>query len=505
MSKKPVMLMILDGFGKGAASAGNAVENAQTPVMDRLFSEWNSCYLYTSGLHVGLPEGQMGNSEVGHLNIGGGRVVFQDLPMINNDIVNGDFFKKTSLLDVMESVKKKNTKLHLLGLCSKGGVHSHLDHLKALLHMAKELSIQDVYVHAITDGRDVSTNAAQKDLLELSEYMDLIGTGKIATISGRYYAMDRDKRWDRVQICYENMVYGTGIRSSGFEETLRSSYDAGITDEFIQPSVLDMEGLVGKGDSIIFFNFRPDRGRELTRAFVDDDFIGFHREKIEDIAFATMTEYDADIHNVRVVYAPEIVPMTLSEYVNLKGKKQLKIAETEKYAHVTFFFNGGLEEPFSGEDRILIPSPKVSTYDLKPEMSAYEVTEEVISRIQSNQYDLIVLNFANADMVGHTGVYEAAVKAIETLDVCVGRIWEAVSARSGVILMTADHGNAECMVNEDGTPFTQHTTNVVPCLLLGEKKELQNGSLCDIAPTLLELMDIEKPEQMTGKSLIKRK
>lgn len=503
MSKKPVMLMILDGFGKGIASDGNAVENAHTPIMDQLFTEWNSCYLQTSGLYVGLPEGQMGNSEVGHLNIGAGRIVFQDLPMINNDIVSGEFYQKTALLDIMKSIKKKNSKLHLLGLCSKGGVHSHLDHLKALLKMAREMKIDKVFVHAITDGRDVATNAAKTDLLELSDYMASIQTGKIATVCGRYYAMDRDKRWDRIQSCYSNMVCGSGKCSAGFDETLQTSYAAGITDEFIQPSVIDMAGLVEKGDGIIFFNFRPDRGRELTRAFVDDVFSGFDRQKIDELCFATMTEYDADIRNVSVVYAPEIVPMTLSEYVDRLGKKQLKIAETEKYAHVTFFLNGGLEEPFSGEDRVLIPSPKVSTYDLQPEMSAYEVTEEVISRIRSDQYDLIVLNFANADMVGHTGVYEAAVKAIETLDVCVGKIWEAVSEKNGVILMTADHGNAERMVNEDGTPFTQHTTNVVPCILLGEKKELRNGSLCDIAPTLLELMDLEKPELMTGKSLIK--
>lgn len=505
MSKKPVMLIILDGFGKGVEYAGNAVENAKTPILDDLFSTWNSCYLETSGLHVGLPEGQMGNSEVGHLNIGGGRVVFQDLPMINNDIEDGSFFQKPVLSETMEVVKNKNAKLHFVGLCSKGGVHSHLNHLKALLRMAKDKGLSHVYVHAITDGRDVATHAAEKDLAELQEYIDSIGVGAIATVSGRYYAMDRDKRWDRIQKAYDNMVSGKGEEYASLDSLFASSYGSDITDEFILPSLLDREGLVSSGDGIVFFNFRPDRGRELTRAFVDDSFEGFHREKIKDLTFVTMTEYDADIQNVKVVYPPEIVPMTLSEYISRVGKKQLKIAETEKYAHVTFFFNGGLEEPFSGEDRVLIPSPKVATYDRKPEMSAYEVTEEVIRRIQSELYDLIVLNFANADMVGHTGVYEAAVKAIETLDQCVGRIWEAVSEKGGVILMTADHGNAEYMINEDGTPFTQHTTNAVPCILLGEKAELRNGSLCDIAPTLLELMGLRKPEEMSGESLIIKK
>lgn len=507
MRKKPVMLIILDGFGKGVKYPGNAVENAQTPILDRLFSEWNSCYLETSGLHVGLPEGQMGNSEVGHLNIGGGRVVFQDLPMINNDIEDGSFFQRTVLLETMDSVKKKNSKLHLIGLCSKGGVHSHLNHLKALLRMAKNRNLSKVFVHAITDGRDVATNAAQNDLAELQEYMNSIGIGQIATISGRYYAMDRDKRWDRIQQCYDNMVSGKGVRYESSDSLLTSSYASGVTDEFIPPSSLDSEGFVSSGDGVIFFNFRPDRGRELTRAFVDDVFTGFDREKIDDLTFATMTEYDADIQNVKVVYAPEIVPMTLSEFVSGLGKKQLKIAETEKYAHVTFFFNGGLEQPNVGEDRILVNSPKdVATYDLKPEMSAYEVSDKLCEAIRSKKYDAIIVNFANPDMVGHTGSLEAATKAVEVVDECLGKAIEAMKEVDGAMFVCADHGNCEQLIDYNtGEAFTAHTINPVPFILVNAGEGIglkEGGRLCDIAPTLLDLMDIEKPAKMTGESLL---
>lgn len=499
--KKPIVLVILDGFGHGLKYPGNAIENARKPNIDFYLKEWGYSLLHASGLKVGLPEGQMGNSEVGHLNIGAGRVVLQDLPMINDEIETGRFYENETLLGLMKTVKESGKKLHLVGLVSKGGVHSHMNHLMALVKMAQMNDVERVYIHAFTDGRDVAIDASIADMVELDFFLQEKGYGKIATVMGRYYAMDRDKRWDRIQIAYDAITKGIGILGDSAAAAVSSQHEQGTADEFIQPVILDKEGLIEDGDSVIFFNFRPDRASELTHALVDEGFLGFDRVNLN-LDLVGMTEYDPAIVNAKWAYPTRRVPMTLVEYLTNHDKKVLKIAETEKYAHVTFFFNGGVEKPFKGEDRILIPSPKVRTYDLKPQMSAYELTYELINIIENGDYDFIVANYANPDMVGHTGDYDAAVKAIEAVDFCVKRVVDETKKKGGIVILTADHGNAEFMINEDGSPSTQHTTNRVIFSAILKKLDLKDGSLSDIAPTVLELMGLDKPVEMLGISLI---
>lgn len=508
MVKNPVMIIILDGLGIGKDYKGNAVTQAKTPNLDRLMRQYPHSKLKASGLDVGLPHGQMGNSEVGHLNIGAGRVVYQDLTKISKSIVDGDFFNKEEFIKAIDNAKTNNSKIHLMGLVSSGGVHSHNTHLYALLELMKRNDFEDVYVHVILDGRDVPPRSGKEDVKELMDKIDEIGVGKIATISGRYYAMDRDKRWDRVQLAYDALTLGKGEENTNPLMAIENSYSAGIVDEFMIPTVITKDDLpiatIDTGDSIIFFNFRPDRGRQLTRAFVDEEFDGFEREKKVSTFYVTMTEYDKTIGNVQIVYRNEQPVNTLGEYVSNKGLHQLRAAETEKYGHVTFFFNGGLEAPFINEDRVLIQSPKVPTYDLKPEMSAEELKDEIINRINMNKYDLIILNFANADMVGHSGVMSATIKAVETVDTCLGEIVELLEEKGGKALITADHGNAEMLIDEvDCSPITSHTINEVPLILMGHGDvEINDGILADLAPTALELLGLDKPKEMTGKSLI---
>jgi 2,3-bisphosphoglycerate-independent phosphoglycerate mutase len=508
MNKKPVMLIVLDGWGIGKEYQGNAVYLANTPNFDKLMSRFPNTQLKASGLAVGLPEGQMGNSEVGHLNIGAGRVVYQELTKITKSIEDGDFFNKEEFLKAIENAKNNNSKLHLMGLVSDGGVHSHNTHLYALLELCAREKFDRVYVHAFLDGRDVPPTIGKQHLSELQHKIDEIGVGKIATVSGRYYAMDRDRRWDRTKLAYEAMVLGKGKIDENPIEAVVKSYEEGINDEFIVPTVIVEKGTpvatIDDGDSIIFFNFRPDRARQITRAIVDEEFNGFEREKKVETFFVTMTEYDKTIKNVHIAFKTEIPTNTLGEYISKLGLSQLRIAETEKYAHVTFFFNGGREVPFQNEDRVLIPSPKVATYDLKPEMSAFEVKDEVLNRLNQDKYDFIVLNFANPDMVGHTGKLEAAIKAVETVDTCLGEIVDLLLKKGGKALITADHGNAEMMIDErDNSPITSHTTNKVPLILVGETNvRLREGILADIAPTLLDMMGLEKPKEMTGETLI---
>lgn len=507
MTKKPVMLIILDGWGIGEDYPGNAVKEGNTPNFDRLIKENPNSSLVASGLEVGLPAGQMGNSEVGHLNIGAGRVVYQELPRITKAIQDGDFFEKKEFLDAIENAKKNNSKVHLMGLVSDGGVHSHIEHLYGLLELMKRMDQEEVFVHVFLDGRDVPPTIGKEHVSQLVDKMNEIGVGKIASISGRYYAMDRDKRWERTQLAYEAIVNGKGEISTDPVLAIGASYDKDINDEFIMPTVITENGsplaTVEDGDSIIFFNFRPDRARQMTRAILDKDFDGFQRDKIEDLYYVTMTEYDKTIENTHVAYRSEAPKNTLSQYISQKGLKQLKIAETEKYAHVTFFLNGGIEEPYHNEDRVLIPSPKVATYDLKPEMSAYEVKDEVINRLNMDTYDLIILNFANPDMVGHTGVIPAVKKAVETVDTCLGEILKVLESKNGIALITSDHGNSEKLLDDKNNPVTAHTTNRVPLVLVGKDgAKLKDGKLADLAPTLLELLGLEKPEEMTGESLL---
>ncbi len=510
MAKKPVMLIILDGFGLGKEYSGNAIKLAKTPNIDRFLKEYESTTLEASGLAVGLPEGQMGNSEVGHLNIGSGRIIYQDLTKISKSIEDGDFFEKEEFLKAIINAKKNNKKIHLIGLVSSGGVHSHNTHLYALLKLMKNQDFHQVYIHAILDGRDVPPTAGKADIKELIDKIKEIGVGEVATISGRYYAMDRDKRWERTELAYDAFVLGLGKEAMDPVMAIEKSYKENITDEFIIPTVIkkdrDPVATVDNGDSIIFFNFRPDRARQITRAFVDEVFQGFERKKKVNTFYVTMTEYDKTIENTYVAYREKAPNNTLGQYISKKGLSQLRIAETEKYAHVTFFFNGGIEEPFENEDRALISSPKVATYDLQPEMSALEVKNEVLDRLKTDKYDLIILNFANPDMVGHTGVVSATIKAIETVDSCLGEIVELLLEKGGKALITSDHGNAEMLIDEqDGSPITAHTSNKVPLILVGDKDvELQEGILADLAPTILELLGLEKPEEMTGNSLIKR-
>ena len=501
--KTPTTLIIMDGFGLGPKYPGNAVENTPKPHLENIFKECPGCRLSASGLDVGLPEGQMGNSEVGHTNIGAGRVVFQDLPHISRDIDSGEFFKNPAYLEAMEHCREWGTALHLMGLLSDGGVHSHLEHLFALLRLAKRRGLEHVYLHAFLDGRDVSPTSGADFVAQTVAQCREIGVGKIATVMGRYYAMDRDKRWDRVEAAYDAMVYGEGaVQNPDPVAAVRESYDRGVTDEFVEPVVCDAEGTISDNDSVIFFNFRPDRAREITRTLVDPEFDGFTRQFFP-VTFVCNTEYDASMPNVEVAFPRVTVRNGLGEYLSQMGMTQLRIAETEKYAHVTFFFNGGSETVFPGEDRVLVPSPKVATYDKQPEMSAAEVTDKCVERIESGAYDVIILNFANCDMVGHTGVYDAAVKAVETVDSCVGRVVDATLKMGGIAMITADHGNAEQMAEPDGSPMTAHTTNPVPFILCGAGTELRpNGRLADIAPTMLDVMGLACPEEMDGKTLI---
>jgi 2,3-bisphosphoglycerate-independent phosphoglycerate mutase len=504
MSKRPVLLCIMDGFGKNESTYGNAIAAAKKPNLDKIVSENPMTFIGASGLDVGLPDGQMGNSEVGHTNIGAGRVVYQELTRITKSIQDGDFFTNEALVGAMENCKKNSSALHLMGLMSDGGVHSHNTHLYGIMELAKRSGIDKVYIHCFMDGRDVPPTSGKDYLAELYKKCDEIGVGEIATVMGRYYAMDRDNRWERVVKAYKAMTEGEGVKFDCACKMMEESYANDVTDEFIVPAVSEKAVPVKDNDSIVFFNFRPDRAREITRAFVDPAFSGFEREQLKGLYYVCMTQYDATMPNVHVAFKPETLENTFGEYISDKGLKQLRIAETEKYAHVTFFFNGGVEKQYPGEDRILVKSPAVATYDLQPEMSAYEVTDKLLAAIDSDKYDAIILNYANCDMVGHTGVFDAAVKAVEAVDTCVGKIVDAVAAKGGVTLITADHGNADKMYEADGSPFTAHTTNPVPFIVVGYPCELREGGrLCDIAPTMLKIMGLEQPKEMTGVSIIK--
>ena len=503
--KTPTTLIIMDGFGLSPSSmpGDNAIAAANTPHLDQLFQENSCCRLSASGLDVGLPDGQMGNSEVGHTNIGAGRVVFQDLPRITKAIADGSFDENPAYRHAMDACLEKGTSLHLMGLLSDGGVHSHIEHLFALLRLAKKKGLEHVYLHAFLDGRDVSPTSGADFVARTVEACRTIGVGRIATVMGRYYAMDRDSRWERLERAYAAMVYADAPFEDDPAAAVALSYERSVTDEFMVPVVCMEDATVSEGDSIIFFNFRPDRAREITRAFVDPEFNGFSRRLgYFPVQFVCTTEYDAAMPNVTVAYPREKLHNIFGEYLSHLGLTQLRIAETEKYAHVTFFFNGGEERVFPGEDRCLIPSPKVATYDLQPEMSEPEVTAEAVCRIESGKYDVVILNFANCDMVGHTGVFSAAVKAAEAVDDGVARVVEATSKMGGVSIITADHGNAEHMLDADGSPFTAHTTNLVPCCIVGADVKLRDGRLADLAPTMLDLMGLNKPEEMTGETLI---
>lgn len=509
MKNRQYLLMIMDGVGLNDEEKGNAFKLANTPNIDKYISKYPNTYVATSGMAVGLPEGQMGNSEVGHTNIGAGRIVYQELTRITKEINEGKFFENSELKIAMDNAKKEGKALHIVGLLSDGGVHSHIDHLFALLKMAKNNGLENVYVHAILDGRDTPPTSAIEYVKELEEKMKEIGIGKIATLTGRYYAMDRDNRWERVKLAYDAMANGIGNFFKTAQKAIETSYEIQEFDEFVKPIVMVGEdgkplGNVKNGDSIIYFNFRPDRARELTKAFMLEDFNGFEREKIQDLTFVTMTKYDDSIKNVGIAYKPVELKNTLGEYLSNNGYTQLRIAETEKYAHVTFFFNGGKEEPYNGEGRILVPSPKVATYDLKPEMSAYEVTDNVVEAIDSKKYDVIIINYANGDMVGHTGNLEKTIEAVEALDKCVGRVISKIEEVGGEALITADHGNCEYMLDlKTGEPITSHSTFDVPFIVVSNRiKSLKNGRLCDIAPTLLTLMDEKIPEEMSGESLV---
>ena len=495
--------MILDGFGI-APKEGNAIAAANKPNLDKIFAENPHTQIGASGMDVGLPDGQMGNSEVGHTNIGAGRIVYQELTRITKSAQDGDMMQNEALLKAMNNAKENGKALHFMGLLSDGGVHSHNTHLYALLEMAKKLGLEKVFVHCFMDGRDVPPSSGKDYVKELMDKLQEIGVGKIATVMGRYYAMDRDNRWERVEKAYAAMVYGEGEQADCPLCAMQNSYDKEVTDEFVVPTVVKGAEPISEGDSVIFYNFRPDRAREITRTLVDPDFTGFERKKgFFPLTYVCMTQYDATMPNVEVAYKPESLENTFGEYISNKGLTQLRIAETEKYAHVTFFFNGGVEKQYPGEDRILVKSPAVATYDLQPEMSAYEVTDKMVEAVKSGKYDALILNYANCDMVGHTGVFEAAVKAVEAVDTCVGRVVEAVKEMGGCVLLTADHGNADKMVDEDGEPFTAHTTNPVPfCVINHPCKLREGGRLADIAPTMLKILGLEQPKEMTGESLI---
>lgn len=510
-AKKPVVLCIMDGFGCSPLTYGNAIAAARKPRLDEIFKSCPCTLLGASGMDVGLPDGQMGNSEVGHTNIGAGRIVYQELTRITRSVENGDFFGNEAFLGAVENCRLRGGALHLTGLLSDGGVHSHSSHLYALLELAKRNGLDRVYVHCLLDGRDVPPTSGVNFIEELQTKLRQIGVGKIATVMGRFYGMDRDNIWSRVALAYRAMTEGEGIRNPDPVSAVRTSYatvdEDGkfLTDEFVRPIVCDADGMIREGDSVIFFNFRPDRARQLTRAFTDPDFKGFERKLLRPY-FVCMTEYDAEMPNVRVAFGPERLRNTMGEYLSSLGKTQLRIAETQKYAHVTFFYNGGEEKVYPGEDRLLIDSPKISTFDLKPEMSAYEVCDAACERIRSGKYDVVVLNYANCDMVGHTGIFDAAVKAVEAVDACVGRLTDAVLDMGGAILITADHGNADRMYDDDGSPFTAHTLNPVPLAVAGLDccGLRRGGRLCDLAPTMLDIMGLEKPPEMTGSSLIEK-
>lgn len=510
MSKKPTVLMILDGYGLNEKKEANAVYEAKTPVMDKLMAEYPFVKGYASGLAVGLPDGQMGNSEVGHLNMGAGRIVYQELTRITKEIEDGDFFKNEALLAAMKNAKENNSSIHFMGLLSDGGVHSHNTHLYGLLEMAKREGLEKVYVHCFLDGRDTPPASGKGYIEQLQAKMKEIGVGEIGVVSGRYYAMDRDNRWDRVEMAYKALTKGEGVKGTDAAEAVQASYDNEKTDEFVLPTVIEKDGkpvtVISDKDSVVFFNFRPDRAREITRAFCADEFDGFAREKKLDLTYVCFTEYDDTIPNKIVAFHKVQLTNTFGEYLAAHNLTQARIAETEKYAHVTFFFNGGIEEPNKGEDRILVKSPKVATYDLQPEMSAPAVCDKLVEAIKSLKYDVIIINFANPDMVGHTGVEAAAIKAVEAVDACVGRAVEALKEVDGQMFICADHGNAEQLVDYNtGDPFTAHTTNPVPFILVNADPKYslrENGCLADIIPTLIELMGMEQPEEMTGKSLL---
>ena len=510
MSKKPTVLMILDGYGLNDKTEANAVAEANTPVMDGLMKDYPFVKGYASGLSVGLPDGQMGNSEVGHLNMGAGRIVYQDLTKITKMIQDGDFFENPELLKACKNAKDNKSALHLYGLLSDGGVHSHISHLYGLLELAKKEGLEKVYVHCFLDGRDTPPASGKGYVEELEEKMKEIGVGKVATVMGRYYVMDRDNRWDRVELAYKAMVKGEGLAADSAVEAVANSYADDKTDEFVLPAVVMENGApvatIKDGDSIIFFNFRPDRAREITRCFCAEDFDGFDRGDRVKTTYVCFTEYDVTIPNKSIAFPKTEITNTLGEFLAAKGLKQARIAETEKYAHVTFFFNGGVEEPNEGEERILVKSPKVATYDLQPEMSAFTVCDKLCEAIRSDKYDVIIINFANPDMVGHTGVEAAAIKAVEAVDACVGKAVEAIKEVDGQMFICADHGNAEQLLDyETKAPFTAHTTNPVPFILVNadpKYKLREDGVLADIAPTLIELMGLEKPQEMTGTSLL---
>ncbi len=509
--KKPVLLCIMDGFGKNDDNYGNAIFSAATPNLDKIMKENPMTFIGASGMDVGLPDGQMGNSEVGHTNIGAGRVVYQELTRITKSIKDGDFFENEALRGAMENCLKNGSALHLMGLMSDGGVHSHNTHMYAIVEMAKRMGLSEVYVHCFLDGRDVPPASGADFVEETCNKLKEIGLGKVATVMGRYYAMDRDNRWDRVGKAYAAMVYGEGVKAECPVAAIKESYETvdadgkNLTDEFVLPTVCAENSTIKANDSVVFFNFRPDRAREITRTFVDEAFDGFERrDGFFPLYYVCMTQYDATMPNVHVAFKPQTLENTFGEYLAKMGKTQLRIAETEKYAHVTFFFNGGVEKQYEGEDRILVASPKVATYDLQPEMSAYEVTEKVTEAIRTGKYDAIILNFANCDMVGHTGIFAAAQAAVEAVDTCVGKVYDAVMEMDGVMLITADHGNADKMYEADGSPFTAHTTNPVPFVVCGYDCELrEGGKLCDIAPTMLKIMNLAQPAEMTGESIVK--
>ncbi len=505
--KKPIALIIMDGFGI-APKYGNAIDYARTPHLDELFFKNPLTMIGASGLDVGLPHGQMGNSEVGHTNMGAGRIVYQELTRITKAIEDGDFFDNEAMNKAIDNAIEHNSSLHLFGLLSPGGVHSHNTHMYGILELAKRRGLEKVYIHAFLDGRDVPPSSAKEYVAQAVEECEKIGVGKIATVMGRYYAMDRDNRWERVEKAYSAIVYGEGVKESCPVEAVQHSYDNGVTDEFMIPAVIEGGDTVKENDSVIFYNFRPDRAREITRTFVDPEFSGFERKNgFFKVYYVCMTQYDATMPNVDIAFKPQKLVNTMGEYLSKNGKTQLRIAETEKYAHVTFFFNGGVEKQYEGEDRILVKSPAVATYDMQPHMSAYEVTEKCVDAIKSGKYDVIILNFANCDMVGHTGVFDAAVKAVEAVDWGVKKVSDAVAEMGGVTCITADHGNADRMIDLDGTPFTAHTTNPVPFCVVGypECKELRSGGvLADIGPTMLDIMGLPQPEEMTGKSMIIR-
>ncbi len=503
MNKK-AGLIILDGWGYTEHVEGNAIRLGNVPNFNKYFEEYPHSFLIACGEAVGLPEGQMGNSEVGHLNIGAGRVMYQPLKMISNEMKDGSFFKRPNLVDMFERTRESNKKLHFIGLLSDGGVHSHIEHLKGLLEEAKRQNINDVVIHVILDGRDVFPDSGKGFVEDIQKFIDELGIGTIATVSGRFYAMDRDNRWERIKKAYDAIVFGQGEHYGTALEAIEASYAAGVTDEFFVPCVIDPSKVIEEGDTVLFYNFRPDRGRELTRALAEDGFTFFERKDLN-LNYYTMTQYDSEFKNVRLIITKDPVKNTIGEYLSSLGKKQFRTAETEKYAHVTFFLNGGREEPFEGESRKLVPSPKVTTYDLKPEMSAYEVCQGLIDAIESDEYDFFVCNFANPDMVGHTGVLEAAIKAVESVDECLGKILPVCRKHGFDVIVTADHGNADEMLMPDTHKVsTQHSLNPVPMFIFSEDiKEVEDGKLCDIAPTLLDMMDIKPPAEFTGKSLIR--